>query len=224
MNRQDFERYALAKKFSENIAETWLEAFTAILSSTARPVDQIRFLDYGCGDGKYFRRLLACGLSPANVHGVDVSKIRIERCRAFGWERTMHIQVGQRLPYPDDHFDIVNFMEVIEHIPAGAIDAALAEIRRVVSPEGILIVSTPNYPIKRLYDICDAILHKKWARLKDDPTHVTRYNHAKLHRLLARHFAHLTHACYKPGFLYRKMSARPLMHKMMFVCSGKTNR
>ncbi|MEO6093295.1 MAG: methyltransferase domain-containing protein [Novosphingobium sp.] len=47
------------------------------------------------------------------------------------------------LPYPDDHFDVILFCEVIEHLTQDPA-AALAEIRRVLSPGGRLIVTTPN--------------------------------------------------------------------------------
>lgn len=48
-----------------------------------------------------------------------------------------------RLPYPDDHFDVVLFCEVLEHLTNDPL-AALMEIRRVLKPGGRLVLTTPN--------------------------------------------------------------------------------
>ena len=47
------------------------------------------------------------------------------------------------LPYPDDHFDVILFCEVLEHLTNDPM-AALLEIRRVLKPGGRLILTTPN--------------------------------------------------------------------------------
>jgi SAM-dependent methyltransferase len=47
-----------------------------------------------------------------------------------------------RLPYPDDHFDAVVAVEVIEHIEDQF--AFLRELARVAKPGGMVILTTPN--------------------------------------------------------------------------------
>ncbi len=46
-------------------------------------------------------------------------------------------------PFEDNFFDVVMFCEVIEHL-AGDPVKALKEIKRVLKPEGILVLTTPN--------------------------------------------------------------------------------
>jgi SAM-dependent methyltransferase len=46
---------------------------------------------------------------------------------------------------PDDGFDVVVSFETIEHLAQQA--EMLAEIRRVLKPEGVLIISSPNRPV-----------------------------------------------------------------------------
>ncbi|HUP41541.1 MAG TPA: class I SAM-dependent methyltransferase [Vicinamibacterales bacterium] len=222
MDNQDFDQYAKTKTFNLSVADTWRAAATDIFSRADRPKADIKFLDVGCGDGKYFQYLVGQGLSVDNIHGVEISRLRVERCHALGWNRAVYVEKGAPLPYDDDTFDVVNLMEVVEHIPSNHIGGVLDQIRRVLRPHGTLIVSTPNYPIKRFYDLFDAVVHRKWARFRDDPTHVTFYNHDRLGRVLGAHFARVDARCFKTGFLYRRLRQSPYtMHKMLFLCTDK---
>ena len=58
------------------------------------------------------------------------------RCVCFDIERDV-------FPFPDAHFDVVMFCEVLEHLTENPV-FALAEIHRVLKPGGLLILSTPN--------------------------------------------------------------------------------
>lgn len=49
---------------------------------------------------------------------------------------------GTRLPFPDATFDRIICSEVLEHIPDE--DAALAELRRVLKPDGMLAATVPS--------------------------------------------------------------------------------
>jgi SAM-dependent methyltransferase len=52
--------------------------------------------------------------------------------------------IREPLPFPDSHFPIVTFSEVLEHLPVDHLNFVLSEIARVVRPGGLLIVSSPN--------------------------------------------------------------------------------
>jgi SAM-dependent methyltransferase len=49
----------------------------------------------------------------------------------------------EAFPYADASFDVVLFCEILEHLTADPVHA-LDEIRRILSPGGVLIVTTPN--------------------------------------------------------------------------------
>lgn len=88
-----------------------------------------RVLDAGAGRGAY-RDLL---LNHADVYvGMDV-----------GMNRGLAVLGdAQRLPFGDDAFDTVFCSQVLEHVPEPWL--ALAEFRRVLKPEGKLILSVPH--------------------------------------------------------------------------------
>jgi 2-polyprenyl-3-methyl-5-hydroxy-6-metoxy-1,4-benzoquinol methylase len=219
MDNQDFEGYAEYKPFNTKIAQTWEAVANEALSSIViTPVSQLRLLDYGCGDGKYFPYFVTAGLLPENIYGLDVSQTRIGRCRDIGWTNAQLLVPNAPLPFADGQLDVINCMEVIEHIPAKEGERILAELRRVLRPSGCLLISTPNYPIKRFYDYFDAVVHGKHARFRDDPTHVTKFNHRRLEILLKTHFTRIESREFKAGFLYKRFRIPFFQHKLFFLC------
>jgi SAM-dependent methyltransferase len=48
------------------------------------------------------------------------------------------------LPFSDGQFAVVTFSEVLEHLPIERVNFVLSEIARVIRPNGVLIVSSPN--------------------------------------------------------------------------------
>lgn len=221
IDKQDFEAYADLKRFNANVADTWDAAFGDAMRISGQSPATLRLLDYGCGDGKYYYHLISKrGLRAENIHGVEVSSRRVERCHELGWTNARLIEGTGPLPYEDTSFDIVNMMEVIEHIPVEQGERTLNDLRRILRPGGILLISTPNYPIKRFYDWSDALLHRKWSRLRDDPTHVTHFSDRSLRHLLERSFSEVQARPFKQGYLYKRIRSPWLMHKLFFLCTA----
>ncbi len=92
-------------------------------------------LDVGCGRGFFLGHLVESGLT--GLVGVDV----FEDVQPDGWEFRRG-DVTSALPAEDASFDCVVAGEIIEHVPNP--DDFLREIRRVLRPGGVLVVSTPN--------------------------------------------------------------------------------
>jgi SAM-dependent methyltransferase len=111
---------------------------------------EMKVLDAGCGDGKHLE-YLAKKINKSNLFGTEISQIRVDRVR----EKGFHCEKvdGVRLPFEDSSFDVICFFEVIEHIPENDVMILMSEFLRVLKPRGIVIGSTPNYPIKRFYDV-----------------------------------------------------------------------
>jgi SAM-dependent methyltransferase len=95
-------------------------------------------LDIGCGNGILLGEFLKAGI---NAQGVDVSKEAVNICKGKGFCAT-EIEPEQPLPFSDAHFDVITCSEVIEHVFSP--DFLLEEIYRILSPDGYLILTTPN--------------------------------------------------------------------------------
>jgi SAM-dependent methyltransferase len=100
-----------------------------------------RVLDAGCGVG-YGARILADG-SASDVVGVDVSPLAVGAASRFETP-SLRFQQGdvRTLDLASDQFDVVVCFEVLEHVDRR--DDVLAELRRVLTPTGLLVISSPN--------------------------------------------------------------------------------
>ncbi len=125
----------------EDHAGWWIDGFTAgadpeyeeqILPLAAAELAGARaILDIGCGDGQISRMMSAAG---ADVVGIDptLNQIRVAHERGGGASYLRATADG--LPFSDASFDAAVACLVFEHIDA--VDAAIAEVARVVEPGG----------------------------------------------------------------------------------------
>jgi SAM-dependent methyltransferase len=100
-------------------------------------LEDATILDVGCGIGTYVRRFRRYS---DDVHGVEVEPERVAEASAE--LPNIIVGVGEALPYPDDHFDLVFSNEVIEHVDDDRVTAA--EMVRVTKPGGAIVAFAPN--------------------------------------------------------------------------------
>lgn len=110
----------------------------AALDRIALPTGS-RLLDAGCGSGRELDELARHG----HVAGVDLSEICVACTRSRG-HADVHRAAIEQMPFADATFDLVTCLDVIEHTPDDRV--ALAELRRVTRPGGLLVVTVPAYP------------------------------------------------------------------------------
>jgi 2-polyprenyl-3-methyl-5-hydroxy-6-metoxy-1,4-benzoquinol methylase len=108
----------------------------------ARPMAGRRMLDYGAGDGT----LLAMAHDEfPDAIGLEVDPGLVgdcsERFAHLTGLRFMHADLADTLPAAS--FGVVICTEVLEHCPDDAVGVALARMRRLVAPDGRVIISVP---------------------------------------------------------------------------------
>jgi 2-polyprenyl-6-hydroxyphenyl methylase/3-demethylubiquinone-9 3-methyltransferase len=100
-----------------------------------------RVLDVGCGEGRLAGELLRAGFA---VVGIDVAEEPLRRARRAHPDLDVRlVPVHGDWPLEDASFDLVWAGETIEHVPDTA--GWLSEVRRVLRPGGILLLSTPAH-------------------------------------------------------------------------------
>jgi SAM-dependent methyltransferase len=124
----------------------------------------MRVLDLGCGRGEIVRH---CARLGADVVGVDYAPVATRMTRDLIRSEAADPPSGKmgvaqvdakKLPFATGAFDRVLMFDVVEHLYPWELQQAFIEIKRVLKPDGRLVVHTaPNrwydqfaYPIVRL--------------------------------------------------------------------------
>ena len=159
-----------SRDFARVLLERW------VMSERRRCIAGIppgRVLDVGCGNGAFLASLRDHGW---DVQGTDTSATACELTRAKGVPA--HHGELRGAGFPAASFDVVTLFHVLEHLPEPL--AELVEVRRVLRPEGRLVVHVPDNDSVTLR-LCGA----RWLPL-DVPRHLQHYTHESLRQTLAR--------------------------------------
>ncbi|MBI2027137.1 MAG: class I SAM-dependent methyltransferase [Deltaproteobacteria bacterium] len=132
----------------------WLRAQHA--KKYMKPLE--RHLDIGCGDG-YFLKRSSCK-------------------EAFGVDKRLQSEVSSHLEFPNQFFDYVTMLAVIEHIHDPK--PLLGEIARVLKPKGRLIITTPR-------KMADHLI--KFYANDIDEEHVAHYTIDSIQELTSEYFS-----------------------------------
>lgn len=95
-----------------------------------------RILDIGCGSNPYF--LLQTSFE--EKYGIDYS---LKKNSEYKGIHLIKDGLESKLPFPNNHFDIVTMLAVFEHIEPTKLPTLMSEIRRVLKGDGIFILTTP---------------------------------------------------------------------------------
>lgn len=136
------------------------------------PLRQRRVLDLSCGTGYGADYLGSCA---GHIVGIDcaVEIVVTSRARYPRANVSFMAMDGCALGFQDASFDCIVSQDTIEHIEDD--HRFVAEIARVLKPEGTLVIFTP---------------HGKGSGIRpEDPFHVREYTQQEFQALLAPHFA-----------------------------------
>lgn len=138
-----------------------------------------RILDVGCGTGALLVRLQTLGYQrlvgidiapPSSLPGIEFLQSDLDDCHT---------------PLEPGSIDLVTAVEVIEHVEN--IGGLLQELSRLLGPEGLILLTTPN-----VHSVEAKIRYLLTGCLKQfdalgDPTHITPIFRMPFQRILGRH-------------------------------------
>ncbi len=184
----------MAKELTEKRAKEWgdVDESLVFMLDQKIPKDH-KILEIGCNLGSLSHGLYTHGYT--NLVATDLLPDRIEegKKRYPEIKDSLQVAAGERLPFPDNSFDVVCSFDLVEHIPET--DAHFAEVRRVLKPGGKYIFQTPN-----------KITNIPWSIIKD--RHLTKWReyHCALHT-----YGALKRRIKKNGFSISKFEKRDLL-------------
>ena len=109
-------------------------------------LDGATLLELGCGKAEFTRKLLAKS-SVGSIVALEVD--RVQHRLNLESPQDPHLIFGyggaESIPYDDGTFDGVLMMKSLHHVPVASMDAAFAELRRVLRPGAWAYISEPVF-------------------------------------------------------------------------------
>jgi 2-polyprenyl-3-methyl-5-hydroxy-6-metoxy-1,4-benzoquinol methylase len=133
-------------------------------------IEASSLLDVGCAFGFLLKELSSVF---GELHGFDISEFAIEKARKIIPQASLQIlSLEDTLPYPNDNFDCITAVDVLEHTRNFA--KSFAEIVSKLKKGGYLIVSTP----------LDEWPRKYFGFLDKDKTHISVLRECELNNII----------------------------------------
>jgi len=100
-----------------------------------------KLLDIGCWEGRLLSEIDQAGLFQ-ELYGIDISSEAVEKVISKGFTDEVVDLNNETLPFPDEFFDAVTILAVLEHVFDPYM--VIQEIYRFLRSNGILIIDVPN--------------------------------------------------------------------------------
>ena len=175
-----------------------------------------RVLDVGCGRGVLLQEFRRRGWE---VQGTELSESAASYARQT---LKIPVEIGdlETIGFPPNYFDAITLWHVLEHVADPR--ALLAEIRRILKPDGVLLVAVPNFG-----SLEARVSKDKWFHL-DVPRHVTHFSATTLERALNENGFDLRHTSgFAPeydffSFIQSALNLCGLRHNLLYdIVRGK---
>lgn len=147
----------------------WFERHVVAYRFAAERCGGLDVLDAGCGEGYGASMIADAGAS--SVAAVDLDATTIAHVQRRYPAVSGVLAELTRLPYADASFDLGVSFQVIEHV--WDVSGYLDSLRRVLHPEGELIIATPN-----------RLTFTPGSDVPLNPFHVTEFSPLELHEAL----------------------------------------
>lgn len=118
-----------------------MREITAALLQERLARGHLSLLDAGCGTGGFLAWATGTG-SFDRLCGVDISPEAVELARDAVPGAELHVAPVHELPFVDGSFDVAVLNDVLQHVAEAQVDPGLRDLRRVLRPDGVLLVRT----------------------------------------------------------------------------------
>lgn len=138
----DFYR-ALEDKFrgSRELIAARLRVYLPLVQPLAAAHPALKAFDLGCGRGEWLELLAEQGIA---AYGMDLDAGMLAACQARGLQVSQGDALAHLQTLPAQSLLLISAFHVVEHLVLADLQRLLAEAQRVLVPDGLLILETPN--------------------------------------------------------------------------------
>lgn len=155
----------------DSISPITIKRYKELISSFSSFRKTGNWIDVGCGNGHLLSVAAECQW---NTYGTEFTDDAVEICRKKNIR--MHQGVLDPSNYPPGSFDVVTFIEVLEHINNPREE--LQKFHQLLRPGGVLYMTTPNFN-----SLSRRMLKEKW-NIIEYPEHLAYYTPKTIDQLL----------------------------------------
>ncbi|MCD6298835.1 MAG: class I SAM-dependent methyltransferase [Deltaproteobacteria bacterium] len=132
-------------------------------------------LDVGCGSGILLDALRRAGAS--DLVGIELSAKKAEIALRMIQQAKIYVDSYENVELPESSFDLITAFDLIEHLYRPGDFFRFAA--RLLKPDGIVYIKTPNWNAARRYGT-------RWQGLHQDPEHIYYFDRYSLENYFAR--------------------------------------
>ncbi|HEY3129988.1 MAG TPA: methyltransferase domain-containing protein [Acidobacteriota bacterium] len=138
-------------------------------------------LEVGCGSGNLL--LDACASARRGL-GVDISAAALKFCHSLNPGNCLLVRAdGSHLPVATNSTDKAMLIEVLEHLSNP--EEFILEMKRVLVPGGMALITTPNYSVTSLWPLVERLLDITGMTPKmAGAQHITLFDRKRLERVV----------------------------------------
>jgi ubiquinone/menaquinone biosynthesis C-methylase UbiE len=137
------EQFPESYEFEAQYVEHEMAHIGHLFATGVCPVEGKEVLEFGCNIGAtsivlahYGARVTAADISPACL---EMARLNTRRYGSAG-VRFQQLHEGERLPFPDEAFEIITCNSVLEYVRPDLLAGVQRELDRVLRPGGLLLV------------------------------------------------------------------------------------
>lgn len=101
-----------------------------------------RFLDVGCGDGRYLKMMHKLGIPKSCLYGVELDADQVNKLNQDGFNGFFGRIEDVAKDLPNESFDLIVLLQVLEHVSDPR--TMVSTLSNLLRKGGVLIIETPN--------------------------------------------------------------------------------